>query len=629
MRVCRGRDKGQSRRVPPRAGSIYLHLCGPTCRIIASMAPDYINLISSSPQGGTGSQGPLSPKASYPRPTPRQWSATSLSRPPPPKPTGLDLDADVLDIEIDRDPKRRRIEWDEESHHRAPSAAPFIGQHRARTAVEPIEFTSSLERPSPAKKAQQPPQPTRDSFVGAAIDSDPFASSPPTRNHQARRAVSLDPFDSSPVAKRAPSTNTSAPQGHSEPSIIDIDDYELDNDSDDLPALTDIQASGSRQRSFRRWQSDTTASRQRSTQRPAMPRQPTKSHAEREAEKERKRLEREAAKQLKAQEKQRAAALAEANKLLTDRKASTTEMIVDLPSGVDSEVLIQAQEMLTSLEVAHSTVDGPHDMVKWRRKVTRRFNDDLNMWEPVSPRILSEDTVLLVMKAEQLVSLATDNGLTEYMSQIKSHLGSLKVLILVQGMTPWLRKNRNVRNRQFTTGVRSSNAPAAGGSAAARTTAEYISEDVVEDAMLSLQVHHGALIHHTTVATETARWIANFTQHISTVPYKKQREQATSVAGFCMDTGQVRTGENALDTYVRMLQEIMRVTAPIAYGVAGQFDTVSKLVRGLEAGGPETVGDVRKSANKDGALSDRAIGQAVSRRLYKVFTGQDELSTDV
>ena len=145
---------------------------------------------------------------------------------------------------------------------------------------------------------------------------------------------------------------------------------------------------------------------------------------------------------------------------------------------------------------------------------------------------------------------------------------------------------------------------------------------------MELQVmHDGILIHHTTVPLETAQWLAIFTQHISTIPYKKQKDQAD--VGFCMESGQVKTGEDAKDTYVRALQEIARVTAPIAYGVAGKYATITELVNGLEKGGPLTLEGVQKTVNRDGVLSDKTVGQAVSRRLHKVFTGRDASSTDV
>jgi crossover junction endonuclease EME1 len=345
-------------------------------------------------------------------------------------------------------------------------------------------------------------------------------------------------------------------------------------------------------------------------------------------EKSRKRQEREEIKAAKAADKQRAAALAEVNKLRTDKKVSTAEMIVELPSGLSSELRNQVQEMLQGLGVEHSTWSSPeHTIVKWQRKVTCRFNDDLGLWEPVPPRLVHENVALLILTAEEFVAMVLGDTLESHITEIKRRYGHMKLVYIIQGLTPWLRKNRNNRNRQFASDVRNANGP--GNSSTSRTSVEHVPEDKIEDALLAVQVEHEMLIHHTTVAIETAKWVINFTQHVSTIPYKKQRDQATSVAGFCMESGQVRTGDGVQDTYVRMLQEIVRVTAPIAYGIATEFGSVTKLVQGLERGGPGTLDVVRKSTNTDGAVSDRTIGQAISRRMHKVFTGRDEESTDV
>ncbi len=247
----------------------------------------------------------------------------------------------------------------------------------------------------------------------------------------------------------------------------------------------------------------------------------------------------------------------------------------------------------------------------------------------------------MIVEAQDFVNLVLASegvDLEAHVSRMKGSFAGFTLIYLIEGLTPWMRKNRNVRNRQFTSAVRNLESEAAELPSSSQATSrrrrnnqhrEYIDEDSVEDALLSLQVIHGALIHHTNTGVETAQWIAVFTQHISTVPYRRQKELANDAAGFCMESGQIRTGEDAKDTYVRMLQEIARVTAPIAYGVAAEFDTVVKLVRGLEARGPLRLENCRKSANKDGAFSDRTLGQAVSRRIYKVFTGRDEGSTDV
>ncbi|EHK50868.1 hypothetical protein TRIATDRAFT_210637 [Trichoderma atroviride IMI 206040] len=312
-------------------------------------------------------------------------------------------------------------------------------------------------------------------------------------------------------------------------------------------------------------------------------------------------------------------------------------MILDMPSSVTEGLKVQLGTLLDGLSVEHTTWDSPvANAFKWRRKVTSRFDEEMGRWEPIPPRIMPEKHALILLAAEEFVEMAVNDTLDSSVSETKRHFPGHDLIYILEGLTPWTRKNRSLRNRRFAAGVRAQDQAAAPEATPAsrrrRNNAapeEYISEGIVEDAMLQLQVEYDVLIHHTATQLETAQWIVAFTQHISTIPYKKLREKLTSSAGFCMESGQVRTGDDARDTYVRMLQEIARVTAPIAYGIVSEFDTVSKLVTGLEQGGPLRLESVRKSANKDGAVSDRSVGQAVSRRIHKVFTGKDEMSTDV
>ncbi|OAQ69623.1 alpha-1,2-mannosyltransferase (Alg2) [Pochonia chlamydosporia 170] len=558
-----------------------------------------------------------------------------------------------------------------------------------KAALEPIELTSPADWPSPSEKPVNISQPlsslpsiTADKTANPAtagqiapLASDPFASSPlrPVNRRKAgTRASSVDILSSSSplrttsyrirttgdnrgmkcnrsnlpakssvdltveynnITRRGAVPDGPTPKEAAWPTVskdlISIDGSDsLSDISDELPAITDMDVSKRRARSpLRRSQSDLTSARPKTSHAPAVARKATTALA-REAEKSRKRRERDEAKAIKVAEKQRIAALTEVNKLRTDKKVSAPEMIVDLPSGLGLELQVPTQELLQGLGVQYCTWNCPeHRIVKWRRKVTCKFNNDICLWEPVPLHIVDEGIAVLILTAEEFVAIARENSLADHVADIKTRYGDLNFMYILQGLTLWLRKNRSNRNRQFTSNVRSANEVALSSSSRART--EHVSEDLIEEALLGLQVEHGRLIHHTAVASETARWIINFTQHVSTIPYKKQRDQATSAAGFCMDSGQVRTGDSAQDTYVRMLQEIVRVTAPIAYGIATEFDSVTKLVDGLEQGGPTRLDAVRKSTNKDGAVSDRTIGQAISRRMHKVFTGRDEESTNV
>ena len=62
---------------------------------------------------------------------------------------------------------------------------------------------------------------------------------------------------------------------------------------------------------------------------------------------------------------------------------------------------------------------------------------------------------------------------------------------------------------------------------------------------------------------------------------------------FCMESGQVKTGEDKEDTYIKMLQEISRITLSMAHGIATKYPTVQSLVRGLKTHGPLALEAVR------------------------------------
>lgn len=523
--------------------------------------------------------------------------------------------------------------------------------------------------PPPSRAPHKPKEQATASHTIIDVDdfSDPFISSQnanlqPSKIPTPRRAVSVEVVEHSrkrkhwdPISSSAPEEPPRAPpqektlteSQRTGPTVISIDSDSANSSEDEFPDIADFNLSRVRPRPrspIRRSQSDVITSR---SSRPRSTAATTAKTAEQRArdrdaqaaakaaEKERKRLEKEQLKEVKALEKERAAALAEVNKVRTDKKVSTPEMILVIPSSVTEGLKVQLGAMLDGLSVEHTTWDSPvTNAFKWRRKVTSRFDEEMGRWEPIPPRIMPEKHALILLTAEEFVDMALSDTLDSSVSETKSHFPGHELIYILEGITPWMKKNRNLRNRRFAAGVRAQDQAAAPEASSRRrrnnaAPEEYISESIVEDAMLQLQVEHEVLIHHTAAPLETAQWIVAFTQHISTIPYKKLREKLTSSAGFCMESGQVRTGDDARDTYVRMLQEIARVTAPIAYGIVSEFDTVGKLVTGLEQGGPLRLEGVRKSANKDGAVSDRTVGQAVSRRIHKVFTGKDEISTDV
>ncbi|KAI9054568.1 hypothetical protein LZ554_001721 [Drepanopeziza brunnea f. sp. 'monogermtubi'] len=350
------------------------------------------------------------------------------------------------------------------------------------------------------------------------------------------------------------------------------------------------------------------------------------------AEKEAKAIE----KERKRHEKELAAELAKVNLLKTDKKVSTPEMIVDLPSSLNPMLREQTSMMLRALGVERTTCESEVPLIKWRRKVEAEYDADADHYVPVAKYIRDESHAMCVLTAQALVNLitGTESGdLDAHVLKLQTRLGSCKIIYLVEGYNTWMKKNKNKLIRQYDSAVRSHDSLPDGPQNASQKSRrkkkepDYVAEDQIEDAMLRLQIVYEVLIHHTNSMVETAEWIVNFTQHISSIPYKTQK--FTLDTAFCVDTGQVKTGIDAADTYQKMLEQIQLVTSAAALGIMDKYPTVPELVRGLREDGPGALQECRKASNRNGSFADRKVGPAISKRVWKVFLGTDPDSWDV
>ena len=258
----------------------------------------------------------------------------------------------------------------------------------------------------------------------------------------------------------------------------------------------------------------------------------TRKEREKEEDNERKDL----AKREKDIEKQKAAVLAEVNKSKVDKKISTPEMIVDLPASIKGQSFdIQVREFLDYLGVEISTKQTPvPNVIRWRRKTKSRFNNELCHWEPMPETIVPEKHIMCLVSAKEFVSLATSKGggqedLGGHVRKLKRAFSGCIPIYLIEGLDALLRKAKNSKNRSYQAAVQrqmdntaESSATQGKGSKSKRKQPEenFVDEDLVEDALLRLQVIEGCLVHQTAASIETAEWIQSFTAHISTIPYK-------------------------------------------------------------------------------------------------------------
>lgn len=345
----------------------------------------------------------------------------------------------------------------------------------------------------------------------------------------------------------------------------------------------------------------------------------------------------------RAEEKQKEAALAEVNKSKLDKKVTATDMIVDLPASINGQVVEhQIKAFHTRMQIDTTFYQSPvSNVIRWRRKVKSRYNAEKGHHEPLDQmEIENEKHVMCLLSAHEFVGLASAGrdspDIETHVLNLKFNFPDCKPIYLIEGLTTWMRKNSTTLNRAYQAAVLSqmepdNNAESSAAPAASRRSKkpayEHVDPDMIEDALLRLQVLHGCLVHHTAIPIETAEWVSTFTVHISTIPSRLERMNLDT--SFCMESGQVKSGEDNQDTYVRMLQEVVRITAPIAYGIAAEYPNLASLIEGMRQHGPLLLEDIEKCANKNGVRSNRRIGQSISKRLYKVLMGLDAASTDI
>lgn len=506
-------------------------------------------------------------------------------------------------------------------------------------ASDPITFTSSAHAETTASHAQRRAIDALSAHGDDSDDSlpDDILSASLRASNAAsalsERTTALLATLSQPPPRRKPS-NVRKPSGdridkgkvRARSSIDDRDSIELEDGNR-------VQAKGAKVSRKPKLTDEEKAVNLRKKEKEKVARKEQK-EKEKEEDKEKKRLEKEE----KAKEKRIAADLAEVNKSKLDKKDSTPEMIVDLPTSIDGQsVDTQIRAFLKNLGVDATLYQSPiPNVVKWRRKMKAKWNSELDHWEPLQHmQIENEKHVMCIMSAKEFVALAMvqneDQDVETHVARLKSAYDNCIPIYLIEGLQIWMRKNRAAENRAYQAKVlgqaQADEAPAGSQPKRKKAPVEIVDEDMIEDALLRLQVMNECLVHHTMTSVETAEWVATFTQHISTIPYRMQRMNLES--SFCMESGQVKTGEDKDDTFVKMLQEVVRVTPPIAYGIASEYPSVLSLVKAFRKHGPLVLEDLQKSANRNGALTDRKIGPAISRRLYKVFMDVDPASTDV
>ncbi|KAK9433888.1 hypothetical protein V1505DRAFT_360707 [Lipomyces doorenjongii] len=349
---------------------------------------------------------------------------------------------------------------------------------------------------------------------------------------------------------------------------------------------------------------------------------------EKEAEREQKRKEKEQI----CLEKQRQNELAAVNKLKLSKKDTCAEMIVDIDADFANSAGGQKlQSILTPLgiEVSTSWTSPTRNMIKWRRKVKAEYNDALGHFVPIPQEVRKEFFILTVLTGVEFVDMVIENRLIEHATSIRRIYPNLKLIYMIEGLNSFFKKMAAQTQREFNNMVQD-----ALGNSTSKTKKQRSEEgdrdlfvkvqraynrrlhpDLVEDALIMLQVEYDCLVFHSTTALDSAEWIAILTQDIGTIPYKKARLNIHE--SICMESGQVKAGTTNKDTFSHTLHQVKYVTPSLSKGISDKYGTINEMMKALDIRGSNAFVAI------GGEASNRKIGQTLAKNLSFVFSSTD------
>ena len=249
--------------------------------------------------------------------------------------------------------------------------------------------------------------------------------------------------------------------------------------------------------------------------------------AEREKQKIQEKIKRRIEKERKEAEKQEAAGLAAANKARWDTKVSAREMIVDLPSLIEGKQLeYELREVLKPLDIEATFYTSIlPNIIRFRRKVTTAYNEELGYREPVPQSIKEEKQILCLISGQHFLSMVTApdtqrEGVDAYVEMVRLKYPDYRITCLIDALEAAIKHEAKATRKTYNAAVRGDGQRTESINARQDNEAGMSLEDKIEKVLVALQVDYGCLVHHTESAKQTAEFIGCFTQQMSTIPYK-------------------------------------------------------------------------------------------------------------
>ena len=241
-------------------------------------------------------------------------------------------------------------------------------------------------------------------------------------------------------------------------------------------------------------------------------------------------MERKRQKEEREAEKQRLKQIQEVNKIKYDKLELCRELILDVSNDSLKETLIdylQDNPKYDTLTINFLQYDIPN-IIKWRRKVTTAWDDELRAFMPISERIQDESFLLIYFGVTEFIKLIKDDNLSDNINRFERTFSDKKLIVLIEGYENYCRKRKTQINRNFTNAVRlgieeHDVEETRTTTASTKKKKNYEQEpdlEKVEEELLWLQVVAKCLIVHTKDIEDTTEMICILSTDIATIPYK-------------------------------------------------------------------------------------------------------------
>lgn len=211
-----------------------------------------------------------------------------------------------------------------------------------------------------------------------------------------------------------------------------------------------------------------------------------------------------------------------ANKIKSKQECAN-DMTVVISRKINEEM---GAELCSEIAVAgaHFEVDElqTESIVRWKRKITRTWGDNTQLWKPCDSHTIIEPMVLVHFKAASFAGVCFNNGLAKHNKLLTDKFNNCTHIYLVEDLQLYYKKRERYDQTHTDRAFREAMAGEAAAKPPKKKFQNEASKQEIEKQILDLEMALGTQFRFNNCrANNASTWIKVFTEQISQI-YEKQ-----------------------------------------------------------------------------------------------------------